>query len=324
MDFFPETNFVDVGTLGYENVKDKTDIKVLRFSAPSSSQLSEKIKNYSKNASISTIPTRTSPQLSEKIKNYYKNASISSRTTDEINELSNKFRHAVLYSTVDDLINVLSETPTKFVALSNSPPKLCFLITCQATQYGKMGQELYAWSPVFRQYFDECDAIIKENYKLSVKNLMNSDDSAWVSNPLEALPYILALEYALFKLWESWGIKPDIVLGMSFGEYGAAVISGIISLKDAVRLIMTRTQLVTDHIEEEAFGAIEMDYSRISEILEELKKEDGMQDAWLDVACVNSPLQTCVVGLRRYVHKFVGMFSLQIILQSNINLIFIL
>lgn len=111
-----------------------------------------------------------------------------------------------------------------------------------------MGKEVYSWSANFRGHFDECDALIKEDYGLNVKNLMNLEDSAWINNPLEALPYLLSLEYALSKLWELWGIKPDIVLGMSFGEYGAALISGIISLKDALTLIMTRTQLVTDNI----------------------------------------------------------------------------
>lgn len=284
-DFFPPTEFVDVDTIGYENVKDETDVKLLRFSSFSPFLLAEKIYSFAKNPSVNQ----------------------SKRITTEKDENSTKFRHAVLYSNVENLTNVLSITPTNFDEIKASPPKICFLITCQATQYSGMGKEVYGWSPVFRHYFDECDTLTKDDYGLSVKNLMNQEDSAWVNNPLQALPYILSLEYALYKLWESWGIKPDIILGMSFGEYGAAVFSGIISLKDAFKLIMTRTQLVTDHIKEEAFAAVEMDYSEFSKVMEELKNVDGFQDAWLDIACVNSPLQTCVVGPRQFVHKFVGM-----------------
>lgn len=283
---FPPTKFVDIDTVGYENVKNARDVKLLRFSAPSTSLLNLKMKNLSENPSI---PNATKTQ-----DNY------------------NKYRHAVLYSTVDNLTSALSTSPQKLHSHNASPPKLCFLITCQATQYGGMGREVYGWSPIFRHHFDACDALISEDYDLSVKSLMNSDDNSWVSNPLQALPYILSLQYALSKLWESWGIKPDVVLGMSFGEYGAAVISGIISLKEAVKLIMTRTQLVTDNIKEEAFGTVEMDFGKFPEILKELRNEEGMEDAWLDVACVNSPLQTCIVGPRNYVHKFVGMLNLKI------------
>lgn len=279
MEFFLPTKFVDTDTVGYENVKNESDVKLLRLSAPSPSLLDLTIENFSKN------PVKATNK----------------------HEHRNKFRHAVLYSTVDNLTNALSKGAPKFHLPNRSPPKICFLITCQSTQYAGMGRDVYSWSPVFRHHFDACDALIEHDYGFSVKSLMNSEDASWVGNPLEALPYILSLQYALSKLWESWGIKPDIVLGMSFGEYGAAVISGIISLRDAVKLIMTRTKLVTDNIDEEAFGTVEMDFSEFPKIMEELKTENGMEDAWLDIACVNSPLQTCVVGPRRYVHKFVGM-----------------
>ncbi|XP_037049400.1 malonyl CoA-acyl carrier protein transacylase-like [Bradysia coprophila] len=278
--FFPATKFIDIDTVGYENVKNESDVKLLRLSAPSRSLLSLKIENYSKNPF-------TPPK------------------TIGTHEHCNKFRHALLYSSVSNLTNALSKSAPKLNSPCTAAPKLCFLITCQATQYSGMGKEVYGWSPVFRRHFDACNAVIEEDFGLSVKSLMESDDNAWVTNPLEALPYLLSLQYALAKLWESWGVKPDIVLGMSFGEYGAAVISGIISLRDAVKLIMTRTQLVTENIQEEAFGTVEMDYREFDNIMRELRKEEGMDDAWLDIACVNSPMQTCVVGLRRYVHRFV-------------------
>lgn len=283
LDFFPKTKFVDTDTIGYENVKGETNVKLLHISAPWSSMLAEKITTFSKNPS--KLP----------------------KITNEANASFYKFRHAVLYSTVDNLKNALATSPTSFKPVDVTPPKLCFMLTCQGTQYAQMGKEVYEWSPIFRQYFDECDTLINEDYGISVKDLMNSENATWVSNPLETLPYLLSLEYALLKLWESWGIKPDIVLGLSFGDYGAAVASGIITLREGIKLIMTRTQLVTDQIEAQAIGVVELDLKEFSKIMEELKNKAGMEDAWLDIACINSPLQTSVVGLREYVHKFVGM-----------------
>lgn len=286
MNFLPKTGFLDVDTVGYENVKNEKDIKLLHLSAPSSSLLSEKIKSFSKYP-----PT-------------------SSKMTYDADD-SNKFRHAVLYSSINNLTNALSTSPTSFNTLDVPSPKLCFIITCQGTQYSGMGKEVYEWSPTFRHHFDECDAITMQDYGISVKKLMDSKDGAWISNPMQALPYILSVEYSLFKLWEFWGIRPDVVLGLSFGDYGAALVSGIVSLRDTIKLVMTRTQLITNNIKEEAFAAIQMDVSEIPKIMEILKKEDGMEDAWLDVAGIISPLQTCVVGYRKYVLMFVSMLSLE-------------
>lgn len=275
------SKFVDVETVGFESVKNESAVKLLRMSAPSASLLSLKLESMANDPYILSSPK-------------------------EKREQNNKFRHAVLYSTENNLAHTLRKSSPKLRATNGKPPKLCFLITCQGSHYAGMGRELYSWSSTFRRHFDACDAIIQQDYGFSVKSIMDSDDSGWVGNPLEALPYILTVQYGLSKLWESWGIKPDIVLGMSFGEYGAAAISGIISLRDAVKLVMTRTKLVTDHIPEEAMGVVEMDVDAFNKALEELRSEAGWEDAWLDVTCVNSPLQTCIVGFKATVRKFVG------------------
>ncbi|XP_037038664.1 reducing polyketide synthase swnK-like [Bradysia coprophila] len=281
-EFLAKTEFTDVNTVGYESVKDETNVKMYSLSAPSSSSLVEKIDTLSKN-----------PRM------------ISAEAGNDLSATSNEFRHAVLYSDAKNLAEALSTSPKTFDAIKAPPPKLCFIVTCQGSQYMGMGKNVYEWSPVFRYHFDECDAIIMENYGVGVKELMYSDQDDWMGNPLKALPYILSLEYALFRLYESWGIKPDFVLGLSFGEYGAAVISGMISLRDAFKLIMNRAKMVIDNIEEEALGVVELNVSKFDTIMEQLKKEDGMEEAWLDIAGCNSPLQTCVVGYRKTVHKFV-------------------
>lgn len=291
-EFLPKTKFIDAVTDGYESVKNETKAKLFRVSASSSSQLAETINSFCQN------PT-----------------AIALNAVNDLSDTSNEFRHAVLYSNPINLAEALSASPRTFDAIATPPPKLCFIVTCQGTQYMGMGRNAYEWSPIFRHHFDECEGVFKGDYGISVKELMYSNQDEWIGRPLDAMPYILSVEYALFRLYESWGIKPDIVLGSSFGEYGAAIISKMISLEDAIKLIMNRTHLVVDNIEEEAFGVAEMNISKLETILEQMKREDGMENAWLDIACKNSPLQTCVVGQRKYVLKFVGMFNLLVILS---------
>lgn len=286
----PKTKLIDAVTVGYESVKNEIKAKLFRLSASSSSQLAEKIDAFFKNPSAIDI-----------------------NAVNDLSDTSNEFRHAVLYSNPNNLAEALSLSPRTFNAIATPPPKLCFILTCQGTQYMRMGRNAYEWSPIFRHHFDECEAVFKGNYGISVNELMYSDQDEWIGRPLDAMPYILSVEYALFRLYESWGIKPDIVLGLSFGEYVAAIICKMISLEDGIKLIMNRTRLVIDNIEEEAFGVAEMNISTLERMLEQMKREDGMENAWLDIACKNSPLQTCVVGHRKYVLKFVGMFILSIV-----------
>ncbi|KAG4066830.1 hypothetical protein HA402_012897 [Bradysia odoriphaga] len=265
-----------------ESVKNETNVKLFTLSAPSSSSLAGKIDAHSKNPLM-----------------------ISAEIANDLSDTSSEFRHAVLYSDANNLARALSDGPKTFDAIKAPPPKLCFIVTCQGTQYMGMGKNVYEWSPVFRYHFDECDAIVKGISGFSVKELMHSDQDDWMGNPLKALPYILSVEYALFRLYESWGIKPDFVLGLSFGEYGAAIMSRMISLRDGFKLIMNRAKLVIDNIGEEALGVVELNVSKFETIMEQVKKEDGMEDSWLDIASSNSPLQTCVVGHRKTVNKFV-------------------
>ncbi|NER93852.1 MAG: SDR family NAD(P)-dependent oxidoreductase [Symploca sp. SIO1B1] len=125
--------------------------------------------------------------------------------------------------------------------------KIAFLFTGQGSQYVNMGRQLYEQSPTFRQAINQCEEILSSVEAFKEKSLReilypadDSSDSSLLNQTAYTQPALFAIEYALFKLWQSWGIKPDVVMGHSVGEYVAATVAGVFSLEDGLKLIAAR------------------------------------------------------------------------------------
>jgi acyl transferase domain-containing protein/acyl-CoA synthetase (AMP-forming)/AMP-acid ligase II len=172
-------------------------------------------------------------------------------------------------------------------------PKTAFLFTGQGSQYADMGLQLFETDPLFRQILEQCDQILKDYLKPSLLEVLYGDDKA-ANNRLLAetrytQPALFAVEYALARLWQSWGIQPYSVMGHSIGEYPAACVAGIFSLEQGLRLIAERGMLMQSLPEKGGMLAVRASENQLAELLNPLPDQ-------LAVAVLNAPRSIVLSG----------------------------
>ncbi|HWO63416.1 MAG TPA: SDR family NAD(P)-dependent oxidoreductase, partial [Umezawaea sp.] len=198
-------------------------------------------------------------------------------------------RAAVVAGDHDELVRGLTAISEGRGLDAVTDGKLAVLFTGQGSQRAGMGRELHAAFPVFAKAFDEVAALVD----------IRIDDQETLDRTEFAQPAIFALEVALYRLVESWGVKPDFLGGHSIGEIAAAHVAGVLSLEDAARLVSERGRLMQALPSGGAMVAIQATEDEVLPLI----------DNDVSIAAVNGPNSVVIAGGEAAVEQVLTHFA---------------
>ncbi|HXN23479.1 MAG TPA: amino acid adenylation domain-containing protein [Candidatus Dormibacteraeota bacterium] len=161
-------------------------------------------------------------------------------------------RILVSRSPADAATALASREPKRVISrnVAKQDPALCFMFPGQGSQQLNMGRALYDSEPLFREQVDLCAKLLQPSLGCDLRTQLypsgdaTEEASDKITQTILAQPTIFTIEYALAKLWMSWGITPRFMIGHSVGEFVAACLAGVFSLSDALQLIAARGRMM--------------------------------------------------------------------------------
>lgn len=184
----------------------------------------------------------------------------------------------------------------KPVGKSGAPP-IAFAFTGQGASYKSMSLELYRDVPTFREHIQHLDALAQgQGFPSFIPALDGSHDKDHAHSPVVTQLALVCTEMALAKYWASLGVKPDIVMGHSLGEYAAMHVAGVTTASDTIFMVGRRAQMLEEKckIGSHTMMAVRASLEQIAENSAELP---------YTIACVNGPSDTVLSGTKEQMDK---------------------
>ncbi|AKD55176.1 type I polyketide synthase [Spirosoma radiotolerans] len=206
-------------------------------------------------------------------------------------------RSFVVATSKEELIEKLLADPTTQKA-DGSPEEVVFLFPGQGSQYLNMGRMLYEQEVVYREAVDQCADLLADQLDLDIREVMYPETLSLeaeqrLKNTRYTQPALFVTEYALAKLWMSWGIEPSVFCGHSVGEFVGAHLAGVFSLPDALTLIAARGKMVS-----------QLPRGGMLSVRKEADQVHAMLPDTLSMAAINSYTLCVVAGPDEHIADF--------------------
>lgn len=205
-------------------------------------------------------------------------------------------RVAIATTDVDHLKKQLKSRLEKIdsikpVEKSGMPP-VAFSFTGQGASYKSMNLELYRDVPTFREHIQYLDSLAQsQGFSSFIPALDGSYPQDHAHSAVITQLALVCTEIALAKYWSSLGVKPDVVIGHSLGEYAAMHIAGVVSASDTIFMVGRRAQMLEQKckIGSHSMMAVRASLAQIAE---------SSEDKPFTVACINGPSDTVLSGTK--------------------------
>lgn len=170
-------------------------------------------------------------------------------------------------------------------------PKITFVFTGQGSHYKFLAKQLYENSTQFRSDLLTFDNIGYNQGFPSFLPLILEDFDLNAASPMVLQLGLCCIQMALVRLWASWGIEPDVVLGHSLGEYAALNAAGVISASETIFLVGERARLLQDKcfVGSHAMLAVKSSVKTVKEAVARIPE--------VEIACINAPQEVVLAGL---------------------------
>jgi acyl transferase domain-containing protein len=173
---------------------------------------------------------------------------------------------------------------------TTGPPPIAFAFTGQGASYKSMDLELFRDSPWFKAQILNLDSVARgQGFPSFVPALDGSFPRDHQHSPVVTQLALACTEIALAKYWISLGVKPDVVVGHSLGEYAALHVAGVLSASDTIYLVGRRATLLSERCQSGSHKmlAVRATLADVEEVAQGLPYE---------IACINGPKETVLSG----------------------------
>jgi acyl transferase domain-containing protein len=202
------------------------------------------------------------------------------------------FRRVIIGRDRDDVLAALERGDSRVLTAYQEADEqsVVFMFPGGGAQYVNMAAGLYEHLPVFREQIDHCSELLgpEAQYDLRDRLFPQKAEAATAVERMKqasvGLPALFAVEYALARLWMSWGVQPQAMVGHSVGQYVAACLAGVFSLEDALSMVLLRGRLF-ERLPRGAMLGVPLPESELSALI----------GGEMSIASINGP-SNCVVS----------------------------